>query len=61
MPRASFESVFDRPYDETAEAEADAAAEAEFDAGKGIPHAEVRKWLESRGKPDELPCPLPPA
>ena len=43
-----------------AEVAADAAAEAEIDAGKGIPHALVRAWLESWGKPDELPCPLPP-
>jgi len=52
--------IFDITPDETAEAAADAAAEAEIDAGKGIPHARVRAWLESWGKPDELPCPLPP-
>jgi predicted transcriptional regulator len=61
MANAKLESILDAPPDEAAEAAADAAAEAEFDAGQGIPHAEVRKWLESWGKPDELPCPLPPA
>jgi predicted transcriptional regulator len=60
MADAKFESILDAPPDEATEAAADAAAEAEFDAGKGIPHAEVRKWLESWGKPDELACPLPP-
>ena len=54
------ESILDIPLDEAAEAAADAAAEAEIDAGKGIPHAVVRAWLESWGKPNELPCPLPP-
>ena len=54
------EPIFDTPVDEAAEAAADAAAEAEIDAGKGVPHARVRAWLESWGKPDELPCPLPP-
>jgi len=54
------ESILDIPLDEAAEAAADAAAEAEIDAGKGIPHARVRAWLESWGKPHELPCPLPP-
>jgi len=54
------ESILDIPVDEAAEAAADAAAEAEIDAGNGIPHARVRAWLESWGKPDELPCPLSP-
>jgi hypothetical protein len=60
MANAKLESILDAPPEEAVEAAADAAAEAEFDAGQGIPHAEARKWLESRGKPDELPCPLPP-
>ncbi len=54
------ESILDSPLDEATEAAADAAAEAEIDAGKGIPHAGVRAWLEYTGKPHELPCPLPP-
>jgi hypothetical protein len=54
------DSILDIPPDAAREAAADAAAEAEIDAGKGIPHAAVRRWLESWGKPDELPCPLPP-
>jgi predicted transcriptional regulator len=60
MAEAKPESIFDTPDDEAASAAADAAAEAEIDAGKGVPHARVRAWLESWGKPDELPCPLPP-
>ena len=60
MTETKLESIFDTPLDAAAEAAADAAAEAEIDAGKGIPHARVRAWLESWGKPDELPCPLPP-
>jgi len=53
-------SIFDTPLDEVEEARLDAQAEAEIDAGKGIPHAKVRAWLRSWGKPNELPCPLPP-
>jgi predicted transcriptional regulator len=60
MAETKLESILDTPLDAAAEAAADAAAEAEIDAGKGIPHARVRAWLESWGKPDELPCPLPP-
>ena len=60
MTETKLESIFDTPLDAAAEAAADAASEAEIDAGKGIPHARVRAWLESWGKPDELPCPLPP-
>jgi len=60
MTETKLESIFDTPLDAAAEAAADAAAEAEIDAGKGIPHARVRAWLESWGKPDELLCPLPP-
>jgi predicted transcriptional regulator len=62
MPMAEVkpESIFEAPPDDAAEAAADAAAEAQIDAGEGIPHARVRAWLESWGKPKELPCPLPP-
>ena len=51
--------IVDVPRDEAAEAAAD-TADAEIDAAKGIPEARVRAWLESWGKPNELPCPLPP-
>lgn len=60
MSEPDRDSILDIPADPTAEAAADADAEAEIDAGKGIPHAVVRRWLESWGKPNELPCPLPP-
>ena len=60
MADPEVKSIFDTPLDEAEEARLDAQAEAEIDAGKGIPHAKVRAWLESWGKPDELPCPLPP-
>jgi predicted transcriptional regulator len=60
MADPEVKSIFDTPLDEAEEARLDAQAEAEIDAGKGIPHAKVRAWLESWGKPNELPCPLPP-
>ena len=59
MAKSQPESVFDIPPDEAAEARLDAEAEADYAAGRVVPHAEVVKWLESWGKPDELPCPLP--
>jgi len=31
--------------------------EADIAAGRVIPHVEVVRWLESWGKPDELPAP----
>jgi predicted transcriptional regulator len=52
MAETDPDPIFDAPLDK--------AAEAEIDAGKGVPHARVRAWLESWGKPNELPCPLPP-
>jgi predicted transcriptional regulator len=59
MAESKPESIFDTPLDEAAEAAADAAAEADFAAGRVVPHAEVVKWLESWGTPNELPCPTP--
>lgn len=32
-------------------------AEADADAGRIVSHEEVRRWLLSWGKPDELPAP----
>ena len=32
-------------------------AEAQIEAGGGVPHAEVSKWLETWGTPDERPAP----
>ncbi len=55
MAETKLGSILDTPLDAAAEAAADAAAEAEIDAGKGIPHARVRAWLESWGKPDSFP------
>jgi predicted transcriptional regulator len=60
MADQDVKSFFDAPLDAAEEARLDAIAEAEIDAGKGIPHAKVRAWLESWGKPNELPFPLPP-
>jgi predicted transcriptional regulator len=31
--------------------------EADAAAGRVVPHEEVRRWLRSWGKPDELPAP----
>jgi predicted transcriptional regulator len=49
-------SIFD-PEDENAEERALIEAEAQLDAGQGVPWADVKRWLESWGKPDELPPP----
>lgn len=32
-------------------------AEADADAGRIVPHSEVRKWLLAVGTPDEFPMP----
>ena len=50
--------IFDE-IDKEAEAQAIAEAEADVKAGRVVPHEDVVKWLESWGKPDELPCPVP--
>lgn len=55
---AATTSIFDQ-VDDAAEARAIARARAEIAAGQGVPHEDVVKWLESWGKPDELPCPVP--
>jgi predicted transcriptional regulator len=45
------------PYEERELAKTEAAI-AEADSGApGIPHEKVRAWVESWGKPDELPFP----
>jgi predicted transcriptional regulator len=49
------------PSPEEAEREAKrraiAEARADVAAGRVIPHADMTKWLESWGTPDELPPP----
>ncbi len=60
MAETQPESVFDTPPDEAAEVAADAAARADIAAGRAVRHEDVARWLESWGKADELPCPLPP-
>jgi predicted transcriptional regulator len=57
MAKIKFESVFDMPPDEVAEAAADAAAEAEIEAGKGVPHERVREWLLKLAKGEKVPPP----
>lgn len=32
-------------------------AEADADAGRVVPHSEVRRWMEAVGTPDEFPMP----
>ena len=49
-------SIFD-PADEDAEERALLEAEGQLAAGHGVPWADVKRWLESWGKPDELPPP----
>ena len=60
MAETEIKSICDAPLDEAEEARLDAEADAEIEAGKDIPHARVREWLKSWGKPNELSCPLPP-
>jgi predicted transcriptional regulator len=49
-------SVLDE-IDEEAEARAIAEAEAEIDAGLGVPHEKVRKWLLKLAKGEVVPPP----
>ncbi len=47
------------PPDAEAEERALDAAEAAVAAGNFVPHAEVKRWVKSWGKADELPRPQP--
>ena len=49
-------SLFE-PADDEAEAKAIAEGLAQADAGEVVPLADVLRWLDSWGKPDELPPP----
>jgi len=49
-------SVFDE-IDSDIEARAIDEAEAEIDAGRGVPHAKVRKWLLRLVKGEIVPPP----
>lgn len=51
-PATAFE-----PTDADAEERALRAGEAQLDAGQGIPLADMMRWLDSWGTPDELPPP----
>jgi predicted transcriptional regulator len=55
MPKHA--SVFDVPPDEAAEARADQAAEADADAGRVVPHENVREWLKRLAKGQKVPPP----
>lgn len=55
IDRSASEADIFTPEDEQAKARA--IAEAEIAAGKSIPFAEIRRWLESWGADDELPPP----
>ena len=52
-------TIFDIDPDEALEARLDAEAEAAYAAGRVVSHARVVEWLNSWGKPDELPRPSP--
>lgn len=56
MVMADTKSVFDE-IDADIEAQAIAEAEAEIDAGKGVPHAKVQKWLLKLAKGEIVPPP----
>lgn len=57
MAEPETRSIFEP--DDAEDARLDAEAMADYEAGRVVPHAEVVKWLQSWGKPDELPCPTP--
>ena len=57
MAESKPKSILDLPLDEAAEAAADAAADAEIEAGKGVPHERVRKWLLKLAKGERVPRP----
>ena len=52
MPDTAFD-----PIDEAAEARAIAEARAQAARGETIPLADMLRWLDSWGTPDELPPP----
>ncbi len=58
-PMSEAKSIFDLPLDDAEEARLDGIADAEIDAGEFVPHDKVAEWLNSWGKPNELPCPKP--
>lgn len=49
-------SIYDE-VDEEAEADADAEGLADIEAGRFVPHEEVKAWLETWGTPDYKPPP----
>jgi hypothetical protein len=55
--KAQTRSIFDLPLDEAEEARLDAEADVEIEAGKGVPHARVRKWLLKLAKGQKVPPP----
>ncbi len=57
MAKPKTESVFETPLDEAEEARLDARAEADIDAGKGVPHEQVRGWLARLGKGEKVAPP----
>jgi predicted transcriptional regulator len=57
MAGPKFDSIFDVPLDEAAEATADAAADAEIEAGRGVPHEHVREWLLRLARGERVPPP----
>ena len=57
MAGSEHKSIF--KSDEAEDARLDAEAIAAYRAGRFVPHAEVAKWLNSWGTPNELPCPKP--
>jgi predicted transcriptional regulator len=58
MAEAESKSIFDIPLDEAEEARLDTEADAEIEAGKGVPHEEVREWLLRLGRGERVPPPF---
>jgi predicted transcriptional regulator len=57
MAEVDKKSVFDTPPDEAEEARRDAKADAEIEAGKGVPHEQVRQWLLKLARGERVPPP----
>jgi predicted transcriptional regulator len=49
--------IFDTPPDAAVEARLDAEAEADYAAGRVVPHARVREWLQRLMKGERVPPP----
>jgi len=57
MSQSEPASIFDLEPDEAHEARLDAEAEADYQAGRFVPHEQVREWLLKLAKGEKTPPP----